>query len=492
MKHAVLSPSRLRSELKSGQENDDIPTMGTVGISFGSPTSGQGFDVQSTVAAIVANLQAVETPWKNQLTSLGNQDTALTSIGSDLSALSTALAALTGSQGVLSEKEGSSSDESVLTLTGATSSAVAGNYAVVVNNLAQTSTYNSTAITSGDTLSGSITLDNQTITLDSSDDTLAGLASTINSGKYGVTANVISTSSGDVLSLVSNTSGAAGDINISGSLTDTATSGSSAGATVSFSQEQAGKDASLTVNGLNITSASNTVTNGIPGVTMQLLNSSATGSSVNVEITNDNSDVESAVGNFVNAYNTVMGDLNTQEGDDSSGNPEPLFGNPTIATLQEQLQQALNFTPSGSGITSLSQLGISVNSDGTLTLDGDTLSTELNSNFQDVANFFQPGNGTTSFGDNLTTILNSLGNSGPSDGSTVSGAIFLQLQQDKSVESTLNTNVTNENTLISTEQTQLTTELNQANFILQEIPQQLQSVNEMYSAITGFNENPQG
>ena len=44
--------------------------MGTVGLSFGSPTSGAGFDVSSTVAAIVGNLQNVETPWKTQLTSL--------------------------------------------------------------------------------------------------------------------------------------------------------------------------------------------------------------------------------------------------------------------------------------------------------------------------------------------------------------------------------------------------------------------------------------
>ena len=68
--------------------------MGNVGISFGSPTSGQGFDVSTTVSAIVANLQAVETPWKNQLTSLDAQDTALTSIGTDLSSLSTALSSL--------------------------------------------------------------------------------------------------------------------------------------------------------------------------------------------------------------------------------------------------------------------------------------------------------------------------------------------------------------------------------------------------------------
>ena len=47
--------------------------MGTVGLNFGSATSGQGFDVTSTVNQIVTNLQAVETPWKTQLTALTEQ-----------------------------------------------------------------------------------------------------------------------------------------------------------------------------------------------------------------------------------------------------------------------------------------------------------------------------------------------------------------------------------------------------------------------------------
>ena len=66
-------------------ESDDRANMGTVGLSFGSPTSGAGFDVTSTVNQIVTNMQAVETPWKTQLSSLQSQDTALTSIGTDLS-----------------------------------------------------------------------------------------------------------------------------------------------------------------------------------------------------------------------------------------------------------------------------------------------------------------------------------------------------------------------------------------------------------------------
>ncbi|MFY9935490.1 MAG: flagellar filament capping protein FliD [Silvibacterium sp.] len=561
--------------------------MGTVGIAFGSPTSGQGFDVSTTVSQLVANLQAVETPWKTQLTSLQSDDTALTSIGTDLGSLSTALQSLTDFEGVLSEKEGSSSDESVLELTSAASNAVAGSHTIVVNSLAQTSSQYSNTISATDTLSGTLTLAvgsaaAQPITVNSSDDTLSSLADTINSGNYGVTANVITTSSGQLLSLVSNTSGADGDVTVSGSLTDETTSSA-----ISFTQGQSGQDAQLTVDGVSVTSASNTVTNAIQGVTIQLL-SAAPSTDVQVEITNDSSDVESAVSSFVSAYNTVIGDLNTQEGNDSSGNPEPLYGNPAIATIQENLQSALAFpqpanaagtssvigtsdtlagslsiqvgsgtaqtvavpsnatvaglasainaanigvtasvttaggtatlslTNSASGstgaisvdstgltdttngtavsftsaqsnaVTSFTQLGISTNDDGTLSLDTDTLDSLLNTNYQDVANFFQPSAYFTSFGGNLSNVVNNLGNNAPD------GTIYLTLQQDAAEESSLNTNITNENTQISAEQTQLTTELNAANYTLEQIPTAIAQVNEIYSAITGYDENPNG
>ena len=469
--------------------------MGSVGISFGSPTSGQGFDVSSTVSQIVANLQAVETPWKTQLTALQSQDTALTSIGTDLSSLSTALQSLTDLDGVFSEKEGSSSDTSVIALTGATSAAVAGSHTIVVGKLAETYSYSSGDVGASDTLAGSLEINGSTITMsdgtvkdDNGDvipqnDTLSTLASYINDGDYGVQASVVTDSSGKTqLSLVSDTSGAQGAVTINSSLTD------SSSGTITFGQVQQGQDASFSVDGISTTSSSNTVSDAIPGVTMQLLEA-APSESVQVEITNNNSDVESAVSSFVTAYNKVIGDLNTQEGDDSSGNPEPLYGSSTVALLQEQLQQATDFTQSSGAITSLTQLGVtaSTSNDGTLTLDTSALDSALNSNFQDAANFFQDNSTAyTSFGTNLTNILTNLGNNGPD------GTIYLALQQDSSQESDLNKNITNENNRITTEQSQLTTELNQANFTLQEIPTELQSVNELYSAITGYDENPQG
>ena len=470
-----------RSPLKFDVGDDDKQGMGTVGIAFGSPTSGQGFDVTSTVNQLVTNLQAVETPWKTQLTSLQAEDTALTSIGTDLSSLSTAFQSLTDFQGVLSEKQGSSSDTSVLQLTGAASNAVAGSHTITVTSLAQTSSQYSDAVSANDTLSGTLILAvgsgaPQTITIDSSDNTISSLADAINSGNYGVTANVITTSGGARLSLVSNTSGAAGGITASSSLQDETTSSA-----VNFTVGQSGQDAALTVDGVSVTSSSNTVTNAIQGVTIQLLSAAPT-TDVQVEITNNNSDVESALSTFVSAYNKVIGDLNTQEGKDSSGDPEPLFGNPAVATIQEQLQSALAFVQAGSGISSVTQVGISTNSDGTLSLNTDTLQNALNSNYQDVVNFFQPSASFTSFGANLSTAIDNLGNTAPN------GAVYLTLQQNAAQELSLNTSISNEDARINTQKAQLTTELNQANYILEQIPSQIDQVNEIYSAITGYNE----
>ncbi|HET9101493.1 MAG TPA: flagellar filament capping protein FliD, partial [Acidobacteriaceae bacterium] len=560
--------------------------MGTpVGISFGSPTSGQGFNVAATVSEITANLKAVENPWNYQLTQLRSQDAAYTTLGTDLSNLTTSLQALTDFQGVLAQKEGSSSNTSVLQLTSASNSAISGSHTIVVSALAQTNSYYSEDFAnSSDLINGNISISVNggtavNIPTDSGGDTLAQVAANINNANAGVTANVITDSGGQRLSLVSNTSGVVGNVTLNSTLTD-ATNPSN---TISFTQAQPGSDASFTVDGISETSSSNTVSNAIPGVTFQLL-SAAPGSPVQVEITNNNTSVETAVNTFVSDYNQALTDINTQEGKNSSGNAEPLFGSPNLAMLQEQLQSALTFITSpgitataGSGspaswvlqapsandtytaaagafgtggggtgsspaitapstltqiaaalnvagtgysatldptattltvtaagsspatlattapaltsaasgsVTSFTQLGISVNNDGTLTFNSSTLDSLLNTNYQDVANFLQPGSGFTSFGDNFTSILNNLGNAAPD------GIVYLALQSNQSTESTLNTDITNEDALIAQQTQTLTAELNQANYTLTEIPQQLQYVNELYSSISGYNVNP--
>ena len=337
--------------------------MGTVGLSFGSPTSGAGFDVSTTVSQIVANLENVETPWKTQLTSLDSEDTVLSNLGTLLSNLSTDLGQLTDFTGIMAQKTGSSSDTNVLELTNATSAAVAGTHTVVVNNLATTSSGYLTAITnSGDTLSGSITLKvgasgtAQTINMSSlSNQTLAGLAAAINSSGVGIAASVLTDSSGSRLSLVSGTSGANGDIAVSANSIADATTSSG---TLAYSSPISGADASLTVDGVNLTSASNTVTNLIPGLTFQLLAPSAKESDgsleqVQVVIGNDNTEVESTVNQMVTDYNSLISAMNTQEGKDSSGNAEPLFGSPTLSLLEQLLSSSANQQNPNGGLTPL-------------------------------------------------------------------------------------------------------------------------------------------
>lgn len=596
------SQTRWARRLRLASPPAQVNRMGAVGINFGSATSGAGFDVSSTVASIVANMQQVESPWNAQLTALKADDTALTSIGSNLNSLSTSLNALTGFEGVMAEKEGSSSDTNVLTLTSAAATATAGSHTVVVSQLAQTASDYSDPIAATDTIAGALTLQvgsgpATTIpVVGGTSDTLSTYAAAINLAGVGVTASVISDTAGTRLSLVSNTSGIGGALTVtqggttstttapataaadvaptasipasntftlpsstsqlsgtfsyaigSGtaatvdlgstplSLTDTAAalnadSGFSAAGlsatvsgaklivtgatdptgaatlntsassltvttpgdtyaalsdvtapagTLNINTGLTGQDAHLTVDGIGVDSSSNTVSSSIPGVTFQLLAASAT--PVQVQIVNDNTDVESAFATFVSAYNTVLSSLTAQEGNDSSGNPEPLYGNPIVSKLQSALSMALTAGSPSGNVANLAQLGITVSNTGALSLDSSTLDSVLNSNYSDVVGFMQ---NTGSFGLSLAASLGSLSNTSPT------GAITLALGADSSQETTLNDNVTAQNAVISAQQASLTTELNTANQVLQAIPQQLDEMNELYSAMTGYNTNP--
>jgi flagellar hook-associated protein 2 len=566
--------------------------MGTVGLSFGSPTSGAGFDVSSTVAQIVSNLKNVETPWTTQLTALQSQDTALSSIGTLLSNLSTDVGALTDFQGILAQKTGSSSDTNVLELTAASRTAIAGSHTVEVQSLANTSSgYLAPVTNAADVLAGSITIQvgasgtPQTITIDSSSNTLASLASAINTAGVGVTASVLTDAAGSRLSLVSGTSGADGNLTVTSAITDT----SKSNAALAYTSSVTGVDASLVVDGVSLTSGSNTVTDLIPGLTFQLLAPSATESDgsleqVQVVIGNDTTDAGSTINNFVNDYNSLVSAMNAQEGLNSSGQPEPLFGSPTLSLLQQQLLSGLNvqnpngyldtianstdtlsgsisiqvgsgtaqvvtvnssdntlaglasainqagigvtanvitdssgsrlalvsatagsagaltvtssitdsttatalaYHNGGSDIAGLANLGITVSTsdDGTISLDGATLTSALNSDFNGVVGFFQNAN---SWGQTFSATLNNAGTA------TSTGALSLAEKSNSSVESTLNADISKEETQISAEQSSLTTELNTANQILQSLPSQLLAANELYSAITGFNQNPNG
>jgi flagellar hook-associated protein 2 len=477
--------------------------MGAVGLNFGSPTSGQGFDVASTVNQIVTNLQSVEKPWKDQLAALQSQDTALSSLGTQLAALTSDLQALTDFNGTMAYKTGSSSNTDVLSLTSASANAVAGTHTVVVQNLAQVSTAATDAVKGTDTIAGSITFRIgtgawKTVNVGdaSTDATIAGLSAAINSANLGVTASVLTNADGTArLSLVSRTDGSAGQITIADStnnpssptkLSDTTNADTNANLGLAVIQD--GIDATMTVDGVTVTSASNTVSSAIPGVTFQLLSTGAADQSgpppgIQVVIDNDTSSIETAISKFVTDYNAAIKAINAQEGKDPSGNPEPLYGTGVAAQIQEGLLTAVGASFGSNSINSLIALGITATAaaDGTITLDADKLTSTLNSNFDQVVSLFQDAGG---FGPEFMKTLDGLGTD-----NAAGGAIALALKENGNQETTLNDNISRQEGLIASQKTRLTAELNLANQILQSIPEQINQVNEMYSAITGYKQS---
>jgi flagellar hook-associated protein 2 len=144
--------------------------------------------------------------------------------------------------------------------------------------------------------------------------------------------------------------------------------------------------------------------------------------------------------------------------------------------------QSLNYTNS-SDVSSLTGLGISVNSDGSLSLDATSLDSLLNADYSGVIGFFQNAN---SWGMGFSNVLTNAGTGSPT------GILALASTSNSNIESTLNADISKEQTSISTQQAKLTAELNSANEIMQELPSQLDGVNELYSAITGYNQNSNG
>src|SRR5579884_2625419 len=257
--------------------------------------------VDQAIQAASGPLQLMQ----QQLATLSGQAAALNEIEGKLTALETAIQTLSDPLGPLAAMAATSSNPSIVTATAATG-ATAGSHLVVVNALATTSSAYSAAFASASTPlnTGSFTLQvgsgtPVTVTVDSTNNTLSGLAATINGLNAGVTASVVTDSSGARLVLVSGTSGSAGTITISN---DTV----GLGFTVN-----AGTDASLTVDGVPISSGSNQVRGVISGVTLNL-QSAAPGTTVAISVASDTGAITTAIENFVSAYNALIQDINSQ------------------------------------------------------------------------------------------------------------------------------------------------------------------------------------
>ncbi|MBW2071770.1 MAG: flagellar filament capping protein FliD [Deltaproteobacteria bacterium] len=156
-------------------------------------------------------------------------------------------------------------------------------------------------------------------------------------------------------------------------------------------QLQAGTDAEITVDGVTVTSSSNTVDDVIPGVTLNLLKA-AQDTTVTVTVARDYDSIMEKIQEFVSAYNEAIEAINAQmtydvENEQPGG---PLFGDSSLRTVKSSLTSIVLDSIQGvsSDYSTLGLVGIHLGADSTLSVDEEKLRGYLESNFEDVKNLF--------------------------------------------------------------------------------------------------------
>jgi len=274
-----------------------------------------------------------------------------------------------------------SSDSTMLSAS-ASASASAGTYTVAVSQLANRDTYTfdgfnseTDSLNNGETLTVTVTKGGVSTDLTISAPTLTNIVETINDSDLGLTANVIDTgqSSGRYVLSVSSETGS-----------DNAFSISSAVMTGQVQQATA-QNASLTVNGVSITSSSNTVGSALAGVTLDLKGTFAAEA---ITVTRDTSGVKAEIETLVEVYNEAQAIFNSLR--NGSDPDDELVGSLATDTIFRSIQSSfrntfssISSTPSGD-ISYWADLGVSVQRDGTLAVDEDRLDSALASSFDDV------------------------------------------------------------------------------------------------------------
>ena len=369
-----------------------------------------GINVQSLISTLSAAYQQPITLLQNQEQSY---QTTLSAWGSVQSALSTLRSAVAGLQNVtqVNNRTVTLSNSAAVSAT-VSSNAPLASYSLSNVVLAQSqSVYSQEFSSAANTAVGTGTLQIQVgsgsvtnVVVDNSNDTLNGIASAINNAHAGVSAAVVYDGTGYRLTVNANNTGVANSFTIgasgaTGSLAALSYSAASSGSSGSsgMTQSQAAQDASVSINGLTITSSSNTVSGAIPGVSLNLLQ--ASGSST-LKVANDTGSFVTSVQAFVSAFNTAMSTLNavtayvpnsTASGASGQSNG-PLIGNASIQGLRTQLLSLISGqgsgTVSGSVYTSLGSVGVNLAQDGTLQLDTGMLTQALGNQYDQVTGLF--------------------------------------------------------------------------------------------------------
>ncbi len=379
---------------------------------------GSGLDVNSIVSQLVAlekqplkilTLKATNT--KAQISTFGD-------IQSQLAAL-TDVATTISAPGVWGARTASSSNTSAATITAA-STVNATSFTLDVDQLAGLQSVSSAALTPGNMPgAGTLTLQlgswsaggaaftagtaaSVDVTVDATD-TIANIATKINAAGAGVVATVFNDGTKERLLLSSKTTGAAAGFRVKSDDAvlqgfvfdpqtdldlDTGLAGKpGVGMAATGIPVQYGQDAKARINGLAVTSATNTLTDNIPGVTITLAATTTTGygtgsevkSPLTMRISEDVTPAVKNVTNFVNAYNTLNATLSASTKYNSATSTAGLFqGDSSVVGFQNLLRRMLGSSSLGATSQHLSDVGIQLQLDGSLTINTDKLSAAAN------------------------------------------------------------------------------------------------------------------
>ncbi|MEI7535630.1 MAG: flagellar filament capping protein FliD, partial [Comamonadaceae bacterium] len=251
------------------------------------------------------------------------------------------------------------------------------------------------------------------ITIDSTNNTLEGIRDAINaSTTIGVSASIVN--DGGVLPsrlvLTSKTSGetssmritvsAGGDAKVATLLANNPVGGVQ---NAQLQQTTVAQNTKLTVNGIAVTSATNSVAGAVQDVTMTV---AKLGTST-LTVAKDTSSVQSAITTFVNAYNslqTVSKQLSAFDATKKTG--AALLGDSVLRNIQVGIRSALTSPQiASSGLTMLSDIGVSFQKDGTLATDATKLTAALGSKLSGVANLFSGSAGVGGYGTQLAALI---------------------------------------------------------------------------------------
>ncbi|MEY2341112.1 flagellar filament capping protein FliD [Acidithiobacillus sp. IBUN Pt1247-S3] len=357
-----------------------------------------GIDVQSLITNLSAAYQAPITLLQNQEQT---QQTTLSAWGTLQSSLSSLQSALGSLQNIGSTNNRSASvANSSLASATASANAQQGSYnlsnivlaqaqSVYSNNFASTSSGVGTGTLQIQVGSGAV----QNISISNNNDTLDGIAQAINSANAGVNAGVIYDGTGYRLTLTGTNTGAnqSFTVSASGATGSLASLSYSSGASGGMSLSQTAQNAGVSINGLPVTSATNSISGAIPGVSLNLLQ--ATSGSTTLQVNASNSGFVTTVQSFVSAFNKTMGTINQLTAYNAqAGSGGPLLGNAAVNGLRTQLlnlvsDPAVGLSSSAS-YNSLGSVGLGLSSSGTINLNTGTLQTALAADYQDVVGLF--------------------------------------------------------------------------------------------------------